>query len=109
MSDKLEIAKVHSSLTQKPMVMGLPSDVLMAMGFLSMLFIMAVGMSFIAVGGVIVLLGVAIPVLRVLFAKEPYALELLGKYLMDWKDFMPHHGRVDKSPRPDRVPKNLYA
>jgi len=105
----LDSAPVYSSLTTKSMVFGIPSDSCIALGGMLIVFLGIVGFSFLSVGSAIALFVIVMPFLRRMFEKEPLAVDLAGAYLLQWPDYLPHHARVDKSPRPDVVPKNIFT
>ncbi|MCY3630499.1 MAG: VirB3 family type IV secretion system protein [Bacteroidetes bacterium] len=104
---KLDEAPVYAALTTKPMVLGLPQDLVIVMVVAVLVFMGAAGMTFLTIGGSIGAFVVTLPFLRRLFEKEPFALELFQSY-MRWPKFMPHHARIDPAPKADIVPRNIY-
>ena len=107
MADDLDSTRVHVSITQKIMVLGVPMDAIAMLGFVLVIFVGIAGFSLLTIFLTIVVLALAFPLLRMLFAKEPFAGEILGSYLMTWKDRMPHHGKEGRSPSSDPVMKNM--
>lgn len=105
---QLDEAPVYTSLTTKSMVLGMPQDLVIILGLAFGVFIGAAGISFLTIGGSVTLFLLVLPFLRRLFEKEPFAVELLQSYFR-WPKAMPHHARIDPSPKPDAVPQGLYA
>lgn len=105
---QLDEAPVYSSLTTKSMVLGLPHDMAILLGLGFILFIGIAGISFLTIGGSITAFLLILPFLRRLFEKEPFAVELLQSYFR-WPKSLPHHARIDASPRSDAVLRGIFA
>lgn len=106
-ADDLESAPVYASLIHTPMLFGLPQTLLIIILFGALIAAGMTGFNLLILGLYFALFLVSLPFLRRLFEKEPLAIELLQSY-MRWPRILPHHARVDSTPRPDRVPPSFY-
>ena len=105
---ELKRATVYQSLTQPPMLMGLPQTAtLLGIGAM-FLACVASGYDPVAIGAMLIAALVARPFLRRMFEKEPFMMDILPSYF-NWPPFMPHHSRATSSPRPDFVQKSPYG
>ena len=103
---QLNQASVYKSLTQPPMLMGLPQTAtILGLGGI-FLACVASGYNLIVIGGMLAIAMTALPFLRRMFERDPFMMDILPGYF-NWPPFMPHHSR--RNPRPDTVPKSPYA
>lgn len=108
MATRLDSAPTYPSLTSKTMTLGVPQDLLIAFTGAAVLFLGVVGFQILTVIGTITVFLLVLPFLRRVFEKEPFALELLQSYFM-WPQFMPHHAKIDPTPKSDSVSRSIYT
>ena len=95
-------ARVYQSLQRTPMMLGLPQDVVFLGGFAILLIVVTARMSLVVVGLCVAIALIALPFLRLLFAREPDFLAILPRALR-YAPFYPRQARARHTPHQDRV------
>lgn len=100
--EQLARAPVYQSLQRKPYLLGLPQPAFMLMALIIVCLCIAARLDPKVIAGCVVLYVALLPVLRALFEKEPYLMEIMPRALR-YHAVYPRQAKETPQPWRDRV------
>ncbi len=100
--DKLERAPLYQSLQRKPYLLGLPQDAFFLVALVLVCLSIAARLDPKVLAGCALFYLVLLPILRALFEKEPYLMEIIPRAVR-YHDVYPRQAKAQARPWKDRV------
>lgn len=100
--EQLARAPVYESLQRKPYLLGLPQDAFLLIALVMVCLCIAARLDPKVLAGCGLFYLMLLPILRVLFEKEPYLMEIIPRAIR-YSDVYPHQAKERSAPWADRV------
>ncbi len=101
-AERLSRAPVYDSLQRRPQLLGLPQDAFLLLALIMVCMGIASRLDPLVLGACAFVYLVLLPILRRLFEKEPYLMDILPR-AMRYSAYYPRQGRELAAPWVDRV------